>query len=241
MILVIPATGQLVGGVLGALQAMGYPGIAAIVALESAGLPLPGETALIAASYLAAAGRLSLPLVVGFAALGAIAGDSLGYAIGRKGGRRFLEQRGRWLGVTPEKLAKADRYFARHGARTVFFGRFVALLRVLAGPLAGAAKMPYRRFLAANVAGAITWATTMGTLAYFFGKPVAAFLSSMGVWAFAAIAAYLLARLVFGRWRRAKEWRLVEKDAVRQTVMVEDDGRRTGDQTKPAGRKVISR
>lgn len=218
MIPVIPVVGQLVGGVLGALQAMGYPGIAAIVGLESAGLPLPGETTLIAASYLAATGHLSLPLVIGSAALGAIVGDSIGYAIGRKGGRRFLERRGRWLGVTPEKLAKADRYFARHGAKTVFFGRFVALLRILAGPLAGASKMPYRRFLAANVAGAVTWATTMGTLAFFFGKPVAAFLSSMGVWALVAVAAFLLVHFAFGRWQRARERRLVENKVVRPVV-----------------------
>lgn len=197
----VGAAGQLVGGVLGALQALGYPGIAAIVGLESAGLPLPGETALIAASYLAATGHLSLPLVIGSAALGAIVGDSVGYAIGRKGGRRFLERRGRWIGITPEKLAKADDYFARHGAKTVFFGRFVALLRILAGPLAGASRMPYRRFLAANFAGALAWATTMGTLAFLFGKPVAAFLSSLGVWALLALAVLLIARFAIKRLR----------------------------------------
>lgn len=214
----IGAIGQLIGGALGALQAMGYPGIGIIVGLESMGIPLPGETTLIAASYLAATGHLSLRLVIGSAALGAIVGDSLGYAIGRKGGRRFLERRGKWLGVTPEKLAKADRYFARHGAKTVFFGRFVALLRILAGPLAGASRMPYRRFLAANVAGAVSWATTMGTLAYFFGKPVAAVLSSMGVWALVAVAAFLLARLAFGRWRRAREARFAAGKTVRPAV-----------------------
>ena len=217
----ISAIGQLVNGALGILQGMGYPGIAAIVGLESAGIPLPGETTLLAASYLAATGHLSLPLVIGSAALGAVIGDSLGYAIGRKGGRRFLERRGKWLGVTPEKLAKAERYFARHGAKTVFFGRFVAFLRILAGPLAGASKMPYRRFLAANVAGAVTWATTMGTLAYFFGKPVAAVLSSMGVWAFAAIAVFLVARFTFKRWLRskeAKEARILASKAVRPVV-----------------------
>lgn len=214
----IGAIGQLVDEALGALRALGYPGIGVIVGLESMGFPLPGETTLIAASYLAATGHLSLPLVIGSAALGAIVGDSVGYAIGRKGGRRFLERRGKWLGVTPEKLAKADRYFARHGAKTVFFGRFVALLRILAGPLAGASQMPYRRFLAANVAGAVTWATAVGTLAFFFGKPVAAFLGSMGVWALVAVAAFLLARFAFGRWRRARETRLAARKALRPAV-----------------------
>lgn len=206
----------MIGGVLGVLQWAGYPGIFAIVGLESAGLPLPGETTLLAASYLAATGGLSLPLVIASAALGAIVGDSLGYLIGRKGGRRFFERYGRYVGITEKKLEKADRYFARHGAKTVFFGRFVAVLRILAGPLAGAAKMPYRRFLTANAAGGITWATLMGTLGYFFGKPVAAFLSSMGLWALALIALYLIARLlirrrawILGRLTRAPKTRPV--------------------------------
>lgn len=192
---------HLVGGVLGALQALGYPGIAAIVGLESAGFPLPGETTLLAASYLAATGHLSLPLVIGSAAIGAIVGDSIGYFVGRRGGRRFLERYGKYVGVTPEKLVRADDYFVRHGAKTVFFGRFVALLRVLAGPLAGASKMPYRRFLAANVAGAVAWATTMGTLGFFFGKPVAAVLSSLGVWALVALAVFVIARFALKRYR----------------------------------------
>ena len=197
------------------MQSLGYPGIATIVGLESAGLPLPGETTLLAASYLAATGHLSLPLVIGSAALGAVAGDSVGYFVGRRGGRRFLERYGKYVGITPEKLTQADYYFARHGAKTVFFGRFVALLRILAGPLAGASRMPYRRFLAANVAGALTWATIMGTLAFFFGKPVAAVLSSLGVWALVGIAASLLARFAFKRWRRSREGQLAAEKAIR--------------------------
>jgi membrane protein DedA with SNARE-associated domain len=191
--------GGAVGGVLGLLQGAGYPGIFTIVGLESTGLPLPGETTLLAASYLAATGSLSLPLVIASAAAGAIVGDSLGYLIGRKGGRRFFERYGRYVGITENKLEKADHYFERHGAKTVFFGRFVAVLRILAGPMAGASKMSYRRFLAANAAGGITWATLMGTLGFFFGKPVAAVLSSMGLWALALIALYLIARFLVKR------------------------------------------
>ena len=202
----IGVVGQLTHWVLGTLQSLGYPSIAAIVGLESAGLPLPGETTLLAASYLAATGHLSLPLVIGSAALGAIAGDSLGYFVGRRAGRRFLERYGKYVGITPEKLVRAYDLFARHGAKTVFFGRFVALLRVLAGPLAGASRMPYRRFLAANVAGAVTWATAMGTLAFFFGKPVAAFLASLGVWALVVIAVLVAARFAakYALARRAR-------------------------------------
>lgn len=193
--------GGLANMVLGALAGAGYPGIAAIVGLESAGLPLPGETTLLAASYLASIGQLSLPLVIGAAALGAVVGDSVGYFVGRKGGRRFLERYGRYVGITPAKLEKADGYFARHGGKTVFFGRFVAVLRILSGPLAGASNMPYRRFLTANVAGAVVWAATMGTLGFFFGKPVATFLSHLGIWALVALAAFLVLRFTLKRRR----------------------------------------
>ena len=217
----IGALGQLIGGALGALQSLGYPGITAIVGLESAGLPLPGETTLLAASYLAATGHLSLPLVIGSAALGATIGDSLGYLVGRKGGRRFLAHYGKYAGVTPEKLARAEDYFARHGAKTVFLGRFVALLRVLAGPLAGASRMPYRRFLAANVAGAVTWATTMGTLAFFFGKPVAAVLSSLGVWALVALAVFVIGRFALNRLRRRRARRRRPEVAATSVVVRE--------------------
>lgn len=214
----IPVIAQLVGGALGAIQAIGYPGIAAIVGLESMGIPMPGETTLIAASYLAATGHLSLPLVIGSAILGSVVGDSIGYAVGRKGRRRFLDRYGRYVRITPETLAKADRYFVRHGAKTVFLGRFFPLLRILAGPLAGTAKMPYRRFLAANIFGAFTWATTMGFLAFVFGKPVAALLSSLGVWGLVAIAAFLLARFALKRWLPTTEKRLAARKVLRPPV-----------------------
>ena len=192
--------GQLANLALGLLQTLGYPGIAAVVGLESMGVPLPGETTLLAASYLAATGHLSLPLVIGSAVVGAAIGDSLGYLIGSKGGRRFLERYGKYVRVTPEKLARADGYFAHHGMKTVYFGRFIPLLRILAGPLAGASRMTYRRFLVANVAGAITWATVMGTLAYFFGKPIISILSSVGVWALIGLIVFLVLRWAIEWW-----------------------------------------
>ena len=207
--------GQLAGWILGALQTLGYPGIAVVVGLESTGLPIPGETTLIAASYLAATGHLSLPLVIFSAAVGAVIGDSLGYLIGRKGGRRFLERYGKYLHLTPEKLARAEDHFARYGAATVFFGRFFALLRVLAGPLAGASRMPYRRFLAANVAGAVTWATTMGALAYFFGKPVVTYLSSVGLWALVGLVVLLTLRWALGWWLSRRQTRPPKPPGIR--------------------------
>ena len=211
----IGLVGQLAGWLLGALQTLGYPGIAVVVGLESTGLPIPGETTLIAASYLAATGHLSLPLVIGSAAVGAVIGDSLGYLIGRKGGRRFLERYGKYLHLTSEKLMYAEDHFARYGAATVFFGRFFALLRVLAGPLAGASKMPYRSFLAANVAGAVTWATTIGSLAYFFGKPVVTFLSSVGLWALVGLVVFVALRWALGWWFSRRQTRRPKPPGIR--------------------------
>jgi membrane protein DedA with SNARE-associated domain len=215
--------GGLAETMLGALVTLGYPAIAVIVGLESAGLPLPGEATLLSASYLAAMGHFSLPLVVGAAALGAVVGDSLGYLIGRQGGRRFLEKYGKHGGITPKKLAKADEYFMRHGGKTVFFGRFIVLLRILAGPLAGASRMPYRRFLVANIAGALAWATTMGTLGFFFGKTLAAVLNSLGVWALVAVAALLMLRFAL---RRALEHRLHKPDRDPAATYVSRQGGR---------------
>ena len=215
--------GQLVNWVLGAVLALGYPGIAVMVGLESTGLPIPGETTLIAASYLAATGHLSLPLVIGSAAVGGIVGDSLGYLVGRKGGRRFLERYGKYVRLTPEKLTRAETYFARYGIATVFFGRFIALLRILAGPLAGASRMPYRRFLVANAAGAVTWATVMGTLAYFFGKPVVNLLSSAGLWALGALIVLLVLHGTLGRWfSRQRTNRLPKQPRISVTTLNEE-------------------
>jgi membrane protein DedA with SNARE-associated domain len=131
-----------------------------IIGLESMGIPLPGELTLITASLMAATGAISPWWVAGSAAAGAIVGDSIGYAIGRRGGRALLERLGRRFPkhLGPPHLARAERTFAKWGVWAVFFGRFIALLRILAGPLAGALKVPYPRFLIANAAGGIVWA-----------------------------------------------------------------------------------
>jgi membrane protein DedA with SNARE-associated domain len=131
-----------------------------VIGLESMGIPLPGELTLVAASLMAAQGLISPWLVAGAAATGAIIGDSIGYTIGRKGGRPLLERLGRRFPkhLGPPHLARAERTFAKWGVWAVFFGRFIALLRILAGPLAGALKVPYHKFLIANAAGGLVWA-----------------------------------------------------------------------------------
>src|SRR5439155_16524000 len=130
-------------------------------------IPLPGETALLVAGYLCSAAgehRLRLELVILVSFLGAVTGDNLGYWLGRRLARPRLAAGKRFLFLTPERFLRAEAYFDRYGAATVFFGRWVALLRIAAGPAAGAAGMPWWRFLIANGAGAGVWATGIALL-----------------------------------------------------------------------------
>jgi membrane protein DedA with SNARE-associated domain len=142
-----------------------YLTVAAVVGIESLGIPLPGEVVLVSAALLASRSELAVsPLWVALAALvGAVVGDSIGYAIGRRYGIALLEKAGRRFPkhFGPSHLALAERAFARWGVLTVIIGRFIAILRILAGPLAGALRMPYSRFLPANIVGGALW--TVGT------------------------------------------------------------------------------
>jgi membrane protein DedA with SNARE-associated domain len=144
-----------------------YALVAAVIALESMGIPLPGEVILVSAALLAARQELEVsPVWVAVAAsAGAIVGDSIGYLAGRRWGDRMFEILGRRFPrqAGPDRLAYAEHIFTRYGVWAVFFGRFVALLRIFAGPMAGALRMPYPRFLAANALGGLVWAcgTTM--------------------------------------------------------------------------------
>ena len=152
-----------------------------LVMLESGGVPLPGETALIAASIFASRGDLPIGGVITAAAAAAIIGDNLGYWIGRTGGRRALERWGplkRWGGRV---LPFSERFFRRHGAKTVFLGRFFAVLRVTAAWMAGVSRMRWWRFLAWNAAGGICWATLVGLLAYYFGHASADAVNTYGL------------------------------------------------------------
>ena len=148
-----------------------YLVVGAVIGLESMGVPLPGEIALISASLLASTGLTHPWGVATAAALGAIAGDSLGYAAGRRGGRPLLNRAGRRFPrhLGPEQLARAERLLTRWGVWAVFLGRFVALLRILAGPVAGALRVPYRKFVVANAAGGLIWAFGTTFLLYNVG------------------------------------------------------------------------
>ena len=160
---------------------LGYPALAALILGESTGLPLPGETALITAGGLAAAGHLALPLVIAVAVVAAITGDTLGYWIGRKRGRAFLLRAGFMAGHRRHAVARADRFFARRGAATVCVSRFIPGVRVVAAVMAGATQMPWRRFAVANALGALLWATTVAGLAFVLGPVGAVTLALCGL------------------------------------------------------------
>lgn len=160
---------------------LGLPALAALVFGESAGLPLPGETALIVAGGLAAAGHLSLLTVILVAALAATTGDMLGYWIGRRGGRRLLLREGRFSAHRHTAVAKADAYFERYGIVTVFFARFIPGVRVVGALAAGASEMPWRSFAIANVLGCFTWASTVATFAYLAGPEGTIVLIALGL------------------------------------------------------------
>lgn len=150
-----------------------YLVVGAVVGVESLGIPLPGEVMLVGAALLSSRQDLAVhPVGVGAAAVvGAVIGDSIGYSIGRRFGMPLFDRLGRRFPrhFGPGHIAFAERLFARWGTGAVFFGRFVALLRILAGPLAGALKMSYPHFLAANVSGAVCWAGGTTTAVYFAG------------------------------------------------------------------------
>lgn len=180
-----------------------------VIGLESMGIPLPGEVTLVTASLLAALGQVNPWWVATAAATGAIVGDSIGYTIGRRGGRPLLERLGRRFPkhFGPRHLARAERTFQRWGVWAVFFGRFVALLRILAGPLAGALHMPYRKFLVANATGGLVWAFGTVFVIYYVGQAAERYLKGFAWLGLALAVVAGLATTLFLRWRAAKEHR----------------------------------
>ena len=151
------------------LNNYGYIAVTLIVMIESSGIPLPGETMLLLASFTAGAdphSHLSIPFVIACAALGAIVGDNIGYYVGRTWGRAFVQRFGKYLFLRQDHLDRAEKFFAKHGDKTVFFGRFIAVLRAWSAFLAGVNHMRWRTFLIFNAAGGILWATIFGTLGY---------------------------------------------------------------------------
>ena len=152
------------------LKQWGYALVFAAMLLENAGVPLPGETITLLGGYAAGSGELDGFGVVAAAFTGAVLGDNIGYWVGRRLGWGFMLRVGQLLRQSPEQLETLRTSFLRHAGKSVFLGRFVAVLRVLAGPMAGAVGMPYRQFLLCNTAGALLWASTMVGLAWLGGR-----------------------------------------------------------------------
>jgi membrane protein DedA with SNARE-associated domain len=153
------------------VSAHGYWVVALIVGLESMGLPLPGETVLVlAAIYAATEPSFNIWVVIAVAAFGAIVGDNAGYWLGLRYGYALLLRHGKRIGMFEARIKIGQYLFLKHGAKVVFLGRFVALLRILAAFLAGVNRMPWQTFLIANATGAVIWAAVFGIGGYSFGK-----------------------------------------------------------------------
>jgi membrane protein DedA with SNARE-associated domain len=174
-----------------------------VVMLESGGVPLPGETALVAAAIFASQGNLNIVEVIAVAATAAIVGDNLGYWVGRTGGRKVLERFGPLRRWSERALPWAERFFERHGGKTIFLARFFSVLRVTAAWLAGISRMHWWMFFLWNAAGGIVWATLVGLVAFYSGHAAADAIGRYGLWAGVGIVV-VLALLVGGLhfWRK---------------------------------------
>lgn len=178
---------------------LGYFILFALVGAESTGVPVPGETSLITAGVLARHGQFKIWLVIVVGAAGAILGDNLGYLIGRTGGRRLLERPGFMESHRREVLAKGEPFFAKHGPKAVFLGRWVAGLRIAAAWLAGINRMPWHIFAFWNALGGVAWATSVGLLAYYLGPTVERVFKYVGL---VGVTVVVLAVIGYLAWRR---------------------------------------
>jgi membrane-associated protein len=182
---------------------VGYAALVALVAVESAGIPVPGETALITAGVLAADHKLSIVLVIAFAAAAAIGGDNAGYHFGKRFGRAAMARPGRFENERRRALARAETFFGRHGPKAVFLGRWITGLRVWAAWFAGATHMRWRTFFLWNALGGIAWAISIGLAAYLLGHAAAKLIERFGE--FAAIVVVIAGVVAFVVLRRRAE------------------------------------
>jgi membrane protein DedA with SNARE-associated domain len=199
-------------GLMALLTTYGYWAVLVFVAIESTGIPFPGETMLLVASiYAGTMHQLSLPLVIAAAATGAILGDNLGFWAGHEGGYRLLRRYGRFLRLDERKLKLGLYLFMRHGGKVVFFGRFFALLRMWAAFLAGTNRMGWKRFLLFNALGGMLWATLYGAGGYLLGDNVHRLTGPMGIVAIVLAVLTTIGCLVFVR----RNERRLEEEAER--------------------------
>ncbi len=187
----------------GHLAEHGYSTVAIALLLENAGLPVPGETILLLASFLAYSEHyLSLPYIIVVGVAAATAGDNLGFLIGHYGGRPLLKRYSSLLRVGPENLAKGETLFDRYGATTILIARFIAGLRIVAGPLAGVLRMNWRKFFLCNFLGAALWVTVISSAGFLFGKHFDKLLETLKDANLVVLAVAAAAAIYWLRWRR---------------------------------------
>jgi membrane protein DedA with SNARE-associated domain len=173
------------------IASYGYVAIFVIITLESAGVPMPGETVLISSAvYAGSTGNLNIALIIAAAAAAAIIGDNLGYWVGRRWGMPLLLRYGRMIALDHGRLKLGQYLFREHGGKIVFFGRFTAMLRAYAALLAGVNRLDARRFMLFNGLGGLTWATGMGLGSYYCGRSIEQIAGPVGL--------ALLALVIFG-------------------------------------------
>ena len=175
----------------------GYWAVFVGIALENMGIPLPGETVVIVGGFLAGSGELNYWWVLGSAIAGAVLGDNFGYWVGRFGGWELVVKIGTIFRLQEQQLEQVKDRYSQNAVQAVFFGRFVTLLRIFAGPLAGITRMPYKQFLLCNFGGAAVWATTIVSAAFFLGKVVSleqivSWIAQIGIISFMVIIVILL-------------------------------------------------
>ncbi|MDQ6775784.1 MAG: DedA family protein [Actinomycetota bacterium] len=193
----------LLGAIISVSGSLGYA-LPALVGVESLGVPVPGETALVLAAGLAAAGKLQIWLVIVIAVAAAIVGDNIGYAIGRKLGREVLEAPGPFEKHRQRLIKVGDRFFNRWGSRAVFFGRWVSIARVVVAWMAGINEMTFPRFFFWNALGGLTWATTVALVVYYGGQAAKNVITKVGIYGAIALGVVLVAGFIFMKVRERR-------------------------------------
>jgi membrane-associated protein len=220
-----------VAAIIGVSSSLGYL-LPAIIGLESMGIPSPGETALILSAVLASQGKLNIVLVIVIASLSAIIGDNIGYLLGRKLGREVLTARGPFHQRRAMLIAVGDRFFAKHGSKAVFLGRWVALVRIAAAWLAGINHMKFTHFFAWNALGGITWATAFGLAGYFGGNAAARVIEKVGIGAAIFLGVVIVVAIIVLKVRERRETHHASadppgEDAMTRPVADRDPARRS--------------
>jgi membrane protein DedA with SNARE-associated domain len=210
----MPPSAELPGflaGVAPILDRWGYLAVAGVIGVESFGVPAPGQTIMVAAAIYAGAGRLNIFAVAAIAFVAAVLGDNVGYWIGIRGGRKVVHRFGKYVFITPERLERAEKFFARRGNRIVVVARFIDGLRQLNGVIAGITAMPWRTFLIYNTIGAALWVGWWTTVSYLLGTHLVEILEQVHRyqwWAITlavlAVATYVILHVRHVRRRRAR-------------------------------------